>query len=253
MKECILSEMTGKKVDQVASEIDKAIVVFGATENHGPHLPYGTDFMAPYELALRILQKVKGAIVIPAMPYGMSMHHSDFLFTISLRPETLTEVAKDIFNGLVKHKIKKIIVINGHDGNIAPIEIAARHVKEETGANIVVLEAWWSTAGRLLPEGTFEVYDGLGHAGEAETSLMLALFPELVDEDESKKLRAMLPNLPDDPRIFWRFSELSKVGYTGDPSTGTLEKGLKTVSVLVDCLAEFINDMDQKNWKYGLK
>jgi len=115
---------------------------------------------------------------------------------------------------------------------------------------IAVLEAWWVTAGRLLPPGTFEVWDGLGHAGEGETSIMLALKPELVEMEYAK---GRVPDdLPDEMQIKWLFDELTPFGATGDPSKATLEKGRKMKEVLVEYIIKFIKEMDARDWKYGL-
>ena len=250
-----LHSMTGTKTDKVKREIDKAIVVFGATENHGPHLPYCTDYASAYEIGRRVCEQVKGTVLLPAMNYGMSLHHMDFYLTISLRPEVLAEVAKDIFRSLITHGIKRILVIIGHDGNIAPIEIASREIKREHDEVVIaVFEAWWYTAGRHLPEGFFEVWDGLGHAGEGETSLMMALFPELVDFKAAKKAPTIVPNVPNtDVRVMWKFRELTNTGADGAPSKGTAEKGKKMIDLFVDYLVSFLNKMDKIDWDYAIK
>jgi creatinine amidohydrolase len=105
------------------------------------------------------------------------------------------------------------LIVNGHDGNIAAIEIAARQVKvEHPNFNLAVLDAWWITAGNLLPEDTFEIWNGLGHGGEGETSIGLAMFPDLCDMGRAK---GMLPDLDNNVKLIWNFSELTDVGASG--------------------------------------
>ncbi len=231
-------------------KFDKAILAVGATEYHGDHLPYGTDTIVARRLAEEVAKRINGLLVLPPIPYGMSLHYAKFPIAITLTSKTLTEVLKDVFASLLKHGIKKLLIINGHDGNIAPIEVATREFKvEHPEMNLCVLEAWWITAGELLPEGTFEVWDGLGHAGEGETSIMLAMNPELVD---MKHAKGVVPELPSYVQIKWTFEELTPYGATGDPSKATRQKGEKMMKALIDHVVSFIKEMDEKSWKYGI-
>lgn len=247
MRKYLLSDMLG--YEYKASKFDKAILALGSTENHGDHLPFATDAILAEQLAEEVAMKVDGLLVLPTLPYGMSEHYSVFPLTISLRSETLIAILKDILNSLLKHGIKKLIIINGHDGNIPSIEIATREFRvAHPEMKIAVLEAWWVTASQLLPKETFEVWDGLGHGGEGETSLMLALKPELVS---IKHAIDVVPDLPIHVQIKWTFDELTHYGVTGAPSKATKEKGEKIRKALVTLLISFIKEMDAKNWNYG--
>jgi creatinine amidohydrolase len=139
--------------------------------------------------------------------------------------------------------------MNGHDGNIAPIEIASRAIKMQyPEVKIASLDAWWVAAGNLLPADTFEVWNGLGHAGEGETSIGLSLFPELV---EMEYARGVVPDhLPAHIEIKWNFAEITDCGATGDPTKATAEKGRKMEEVLIKVVADFLNDMNTKGWAY---
>jgi len=228
---------------------DKAILAVGSCENHGSHLPLGTDTLVSYELSKKVAEKVPGLLVLPPIAVGYSQHYSYFPFTISLRSETLVEALKDILSTTIKNGITQIFIMNGHDGNIAPIEIASRAVKMQyPEVKIASLDAWWVAAGNLLPADTFEVWNGLGHAGEGETSIGLSLFPELV---EMEYARGVVPDhLPAHIEIKWNFAEITDCGATGDPTKATAEKGRKMEEVLIKVIADFLNDMDTKGWAY---
>jgi len=234
------------------AKFDKAILPVGSTECHGEHLPYGTDAIVAQRLSMEIAKNVGGLLVLPTISYGMSMHYAKFPISITLSSGTLISVLKDVLSSLLNHNIKKLIIINGHDGNIAPIEIVTREFRViHPEIKICVLEAWWITAGKLLPRGTFAVWDGLGHAGEGETSIMLAMEPELV---KMRYAKGVVPDLPaGDVEIKWLFDELTPYGATGGPDKATKEKGEKMVKVLVDHLVTFIKEMDKKDWKYGIE
>lgn len=124
MSSKLLEEMNARQVRKDLNKNTIAILVFGACENHGDHMPFGSDFIFPMELAKRIAakSKKKNIIILPAVPYGVSLHHNEFQMTMSLDSNTLEKIIEDLLNSIIKNGIRRILIINGHDGNIAPIE-----------------------------------------------------------------------------------------------------------------------------------
>ncbi len=239
-----LLRLTGHGLE--AGGFDKAVLAVGSTESHGEHLPHGTDTLIASHLAEAVAERVEGLLVLPALPIGMSVHYSMFPIALTLTTETLMRVLREVFASLLNHGIKKLLIVNGHDGNIPAIEASTREFRtEHPEMRIAVLEAWWVTAGELLPEGTFEVWDGLGHGGEGETSMMLAVAPELV---EMERAIGVVPDLPAHVQVKWRFDEITPYAVTGDPTKATPEKGRLMRDALVDLLVDFIEEMDGKDW-----
>jgi len=229
------------------AKIDKALLAIGSTESHGAHLPFGCDTFVSYNLALEVASRLDHTVVVPPLWYGMSLHYRHKPMCVSLTSDTLTRVIKDMFETLIYWGIKKFLVVNGHDGNIPSIEMAARDIKlKYPDMGLAVLDAWWVTAGNLLPPDTFEVWNGLGHGGEGETSIALALFPDLCD---LSRARGMIPDMDPNVKLMWNFEELTDYGASGAPEKGTAEKGLKMKKVLVDYLVDFIQRMDRQNWR----
>ncbi len=229
---------------------DKAVIAVGSAENHGFHLPFGSDTLVSQALAMEVAQRVKGMMVLPPINYGMSRHYDDFQFTLSLEHETVTAVLRDVLVSTIRQGITRIIVVNGHDGNIAPIEAAARTVKNShPHVFLASLDAWWNKMEELLPPDTFEVWGGLGHAGEGETSIVCHLFPQFTRMENA---RGVVPDLPEGPEIKWRFNELTPYGATGDPSRASAEKGKKMFDALVEYLVSFVQFMEEKGWNYAL-
>ena len=244
-----LAEMNARSVKEAVSERSVAVVIFGACENHGDHMPYGSDFIMPLELATRLAQKRKEIIILPPVPYGVSSHHKDFFMTISLESETMVGVIRDVLQSIIDNKISHILIINGHDGNIGPIEVASRTIKERNPQAVVAcLESWWTLVGKLEPE-LFDVWEGLGHGGEGETSAMLAARPDLVDMALAPP--DVVPKLPKNIRLYWKFSELTNTSATGSPRNATVDKGEKMMGVLERVLVNFLEEMDGTGWKYG--
>jgi len=247
MKKIRLEEYNEREIKE--AQIDKAILAVGSTESHGGHLPFGCDTFVSYDIALEVAGRLDNTVVVPPLWYGMSLHYRHKPMCISLTSDTLTHVMRDVLESLVYWGIRKILIVNGHDGNIASIEIAARDMKVNyPDMGLAVLDAWWVTAGNLLPKDTFEVWDGLGHGGEGETSIALAVFPHLVDMSRAK---GMIPDMDPNIKLIWNFSELTDYGASGAPEKGTAEKGRKMKQALVDYLVDFVNRMDLQGWRYA--
>jgi len=230
-----------------AGGYDKAVLAVGSTEYHGEHLPYGTDTLVAEHIAREVSSRVDGLLVLPSLPFGMSAHYSSFPIAVTLSTETLIRVLNEVFDSLRSHGLNRLLIVNGHDGNIPAIAAATREYRaRHPDFKIAVLEAWWETAGQLVPEGTFEVWGGLGHAGEGETSMMLRVAPSLVDLERA---RGVVPDLPSHVQLIWTFDELTPYGATGDPTKATPEKGRLMSDALVSLLVEFIEKMDERDWE----
>jgi creatinine amidohydrolase len=254
IKASTVFDLSERRIDKMtwygfrSGGFDKAVLAVGSTECHGDHLPYGTDTMVAQYLAEEVARRVEGLLVLPSLPYGMSLHYASFPVAVSLTTETLMRVLREVFDSLLYHGIVRLLIVNGHDGNIAAIESAAREFRvEHPEMKIAVLEAWWQTAAELVPDGTFEVWGGLGHAGEGETSMMLAVAPELVDMSRAK---GVVPELPVHVQVKWTFDELTAYGVTGDPTKATMNKGRLMRDALVELLVSFVEEMDKKDWKW---
>jgi creatinine amidohydrolase len=231
-----------------AAPFEKVILPLGSLESHGPHLPFGTDSLTPYLIALEVAKRLPRTAVLPPVNYGVSEHYKAFPFTVSLQFDTMTGILRDILESLHREGIRKVFILNGHDGNIAPIEIAARTTKvAHPEMKIATMDAWWNVVGALLGPGFFEVWNGLGHGGEGETSICLALFPELCDPS---KAAGVVPHLPPYIDIKWNFDELTNTGATGDPTKGSRDKGLKMKKALEDVLVSALTDLDKSDWDY---
>ena len=226
---------------------DKAVVAVGSTEYHGDHLPYGTDTIVSEHLARQLVSKVNGMLMLPTIPIGMSAHYSSFPISITLQTETLMRILNEVFDSINRHGLKRLLIINGHDGNIAAIQAVTNEYRaSHPEFKIAVLDSWWETAGQLLPKETFEVWNGLGQGGEGETSMMLGINKKLVDMN---KARGVVPDLPDHVQYKWTFDELTPYGATGDPSKASEEKGKLMYEALINLLVKFVKDMDEKDWR----
>ncbi|MFA5569988.1 MAG: creatininase family protein [Sphaerochaetaceae bacterium] len=246
MKTVKLEELNEKSF--IEGKYEKAIFVLGATESHGSHLPFGTDVFTPYDIALDVAKALDHTFVVPPLWYGMSLHYQHKPMCITLSLETLGQVAYEVLHSLYHWNIRKVLIINGHDGNIPCIEYAIRNMKTKfPDMNMAWLGAWWSKIKPLIPEGTLGVWDGLGHGGEGETSITMATVPHLCDLSEAK---GMLPDYDPVVDLVWNFQDITDYGASGVPSLATEEKGKIMKKALTDYLIDFVQRMDKQGWRY---
>lgn len=253
MKKVMLNEFTALEIKEMLENADKitAIVSFGSCESHGWHCCLGPDFFVPTEVAKRVAQKLDHVIVVPCVPFGTSIHYNQYPLSITLRYETEIAIAEDIFESLINNGIKHIYILNGHDGNIPALEIAAHNVKSRhPEAKFLYLPDWWTKVGPIMGD-RFEVWNGLGHGGEGETSIMMALRPDLVNlEHAVSQVPENVIKINEKVDIIWDIKELTKTGATGDPTKATIEKGEQMLEIFVELVASAIDDMNKNNWNY---
>ena len=178
----LFAEMNREQLRAAAAE-SLAVLPIGATEQHGPHLPTGTDLFAVEALSREAAGEASSqipVIVTPSLPFGSSHHHFPFGATLSLSTETYLRVLKDLVESLVTDGFQRIFIVNGHGGNhelaqLAARDMALRHpVRVAAGSYWVI--AWAELVAAEAHQGRFLP----GHAGGFESSMMLALRPDLV-------------------------------------------------------------------------
>src|SRR5919198_1843555 len=160
--------MTSPEV--AAAHPDTAVIAIGAIEQHGPHLPVGTDFLWIQELSRRVADGL-GAYWVPALPFSMSECHGPTAGTLWLRPETLAEVVRDLVTSLEAQGIHRIVLLNGHGGNFV-LEPVVQELNA-TFADLRLIMPTWYGGGDEPP-----IFESAGlevHAGESETSTQLSI------------------------------------------------------------------------------
>lgn len=149
-----LWKMTAHQVKE--AHFTKAIISIGSCEAHGQHIAEGCDTLVAYKLSKQIADQVDGMMVLPPITIGYSAHYDSFPFSLTFSYDTTIAVLYDTIESVLRNGINHIFIMNGHDGNIAPIEIASRKIKEKyPDAQIAALTQWWVAAGNLLPKDTF--------------------------------------------------------------------------------------------------
>lgn len=207
------------------------VLPVGAVEQHGPHLPVGTDFLAVEYIARSAAAEAAAtipALVAPTLPFGSSHHHLPFGGTMSLSTEVYYRVLYDLAESLITSGFRRIFILNGHGGNNELIQLAARDLALKYSASLAAASYWTIAWDALIAEGAHLPGRLPGHSGAFETSLVMALRPELIGQP--------LPERPDaaggDPRSFyspyraemhgaWQAMD----GYTDSPARAAGEAG----------------------------
>ncbi len=232
--------------DLLATGFDKVILPIGSCESHGDHLPFGIDAMIAHDLALAVAARVERTMVLPPIWYGMSRHYRHQAMEVSVSNDTNIAVYRDVLESVIHWGFTKILVINGHDGNIPGIELAAQDIKiKHPEIGIAVLGAWWTAGLAMLPKDLWQHYHGYGHGGEAETSVAMAVVPDLVDPGRA---RGMVDEKDAHVKEFWNYRELTDYGATGLGTAATRAKGERFKTALVEHLVAFIERKDSQGW-----
>jgi creatinine amidohydrolase len=250
----LYDEMSWPEVKEAVKDKRVPLIPVGSTEQHGPHLPTKTDAFLAYEVCRAVAARVpEVTFVMPPVNYGYNEHHLDFPATIHIAYETLIKFVLDIGKSLAHHGFERMIIVNGHGSNTAPMEITSRRITLETAAICASL-----TYLTLNPE-VFTLLEGeSGHAGELETSLMLYLEPRLVDKGKARKdwrfprsrfIKLGIEKGEEDFAVsggraqfmdWW--SRLSSTGVLGDPTKASQEKGERAFKLFVEALTEFVQE-----------
>jgi len=229
---------------------DKAAVVLSvaSVEQHGPHLPVITDTRTAWEISIRAARTASATmpvLVLPGMWTGMSEHHLPFGGTISLSFAEFRGVLAGVVRSLRAIAFGRLLIVNGHGGNVEPLAVSARELAVEYGLPVVATTPWFIAAKEVAE--LMETGSGPQHACEAETSVMLAMVPDLVRTDKLEEAMRQAPPPLGSRREgfsrFWSFSERAPVtGVRGDPRPATAAKGGKMLDAMAAALAEAMGD-----------
>ncbi|MEE9276750.1 MAG: creatininase family protein [bacterium] len=174
-----LMELTSPEVEKILTGTRLAILPLGSVEQHGGHLPCGTDYYAADSLARRVAS-LTGGLVADFCPYGVTPLHMGFAGTVTLRAETMIAFFMDVCESLHRHGARRFVFLNWHERNIPAIEIAAERAQVELeDTRVLIVHACF------IAQEMFGEKVGLTHGGELEVLPILADHPELVHLDRA--------------------------------------------------------------------
>jgi len=224
---------------------DVAVFPLGATEPHNLHLPYGTDTYQVWTVAEQACARAheQGArvVLLPALAYGTETNQMRFPMAMNLNPSTIAKVITDVVESLSTHGVRKCLILNGHGGNDLKWILRELHTKTDVH---LFLAHWY----KFATDKYSSIFEDAGdHAGEMETSMGLAHFPELVQMDRADA-GAMAPTRFEAINRGWLeitrpWHLLTTNSGAGNPAPATAEKGRALTEIVVERLSKALVDL----------
>jgi len=252
-------EMSRDELNSLDRENTIVLLPLSATEQHGPHLPVGTDALILRALVDKIVREgvfEKGNLVFaPQTNVGKSNCHMGFGATITYTAKTYYDIVFELAKSVAAHGFKKIVLLNSHGGNTDALNLVNRDIRVELGLRTFVFD-WWFTD--FWRDGLKDIQQsgkyGVFHACELETSLMLACRPDLVDmtkavdEDPNPLFQGKYVNVFGPVNPGWATKDVTKSGVIGAPTFATAEKGEKLFAYAKDKLLEIFGEIAECNY-----
>ncbi len=232
-----------------------AVLPVGATEQHGPHLPLCVDAAIADGLVEAVagrLPEENPALFLPTQAIGKSNEHLRYPGTLTLSAETLIRTWTEIGDCVAASGVRKMVLLNSHGGQISSMDIVARELRIRH--SMLVFSVNWFGLG--LPEGLYSDEEQLlgVHAGDMETSMMLALAPDLVDMTRARDFRPLIETFHRDYKHIglgrgakpgWQAHDLHPAGACGNAAVATAHKGKATIDFAAQQIVEVLDEVDR--------
>ncbi|MEM2386276.1 MAG: creatininase family protein [Candidatus Bathyarchaeia archaeon] len=227
-----IQEISWTVFQESARQIIWGIIPIGAVEAYGPHLPLGTDGIVAERLATILGEKLP-AFVCPLIPVGYSSSFSQFPGTLSVSPAVLEEYVYEIGKSLAVHGVKKLLFLNGHAGNVQPINYAMERLEQNHGVFCVQIDVW-----RFLKpvsrDVVSDVEQAAGHASELMTSVMLHFYPHLVHLNRAPQTISPVQKRREGVFTVKKQSPEDSSAVSGNPLPATPEKGAQIIKLAIE-------------------
>jgi creatinine amidohydrolase len=207
------------------ADADLAVLPVGSTEQHGPHAPLGTDSLHAESVAEAAAERYEAehgdpVVVAPALPVGVAAEHRSFAGTLWLSPDTFRDAVRETVASLAHHGIDRVVVVNGHGGNVDALREVTGTVSREDDAYAVAF-TWFEAVG--------DHSSRMGHGGPLETALLRHTHPDLVREDEVESAReegsSRWGEWVSGVNLAHDSDEFTENGVVGDPAEGDAALG----------------------------
>jgi creatinine amidohydrolase len=250
-----LFEMTWEEVSELLEETETVILPVGSTEQHGPHLPLGSDAIQATDFAKRMVKQLDDegikVVAAPTIQFGVSRGHMVFPGTISISSSCLSGLIKEICHSLYAHGFRNFLLLSGHGGNFPTMNFVARELAIELTDAYFIVPNWLPIMGAKYPEIlTSDRPKDEHHSGEGETSRMLASTPNLVEIERAKISYPEEGKDPYRPRPYSgpvvrarggrNMKDATPFGSHGNPLIAKKETGEKLYDIIVNWLCEVL-------------
>lgn len=242
-----LTNMTWEEVQEALKTVKMAVIPVGAHEQHGPHMIESCDTVLATEMAKKVAERMHPHLLVtPTINMGVSPHHLNFPGTISLKPDTLIAILRDMVRSLKHHGINKFLFLNAHGGNQSTLSVASGVLSEEEAVDIFYAKTTASAKESLKQFIHSPIF---GHSCEREVSEALYLAPYLVRPDkltsgdfcEGGRYKLLRPGKA--IQGYYRYEEMTRNGCIGDATKASREIGEQIVTEATENLAEGLREI----------
>jgi len=238
------SEMTAGQLAEVDRDKTLIVLPIAAVEQHGPHLPTGTDTIICEAVARAVEQNDSESILLlPTVWLGASSHHLRFGATLTAELSTYITTLVEIASSLLGEGYRRVMFLNGHGGNIDPMRVALRELQPEFPDTILTAGCYWSPAEDAINNVLEGDHKFVGHACEFETSLIMHLRPELVDRAKVRDAGHLLPDQVQGMFVCRDMHQRTEAGATGRADLASAEKGAALFDAVVAGVTRFVRTM----------
>ena len=243
-RKVLWNEMARSEFPEVLKNDPVVILPIGSIEQHGPHCPVDMDISIPYHIAVETAEHIDDFPVIVGPPVwtGFTHYNMGGYGTITVRLETFIDVVCDVCRSIKANGFDRIVLMNGHGGNVAPVTAIANKLAQE---DIMTFSfPYWDLVTQELSDWSTADGGGPGHAGEWETAFQMYLRPHLVlmDRREAGQVRWPFSSAVRDHAHLPERRRESPNGSMGDPFAATAEKGEKVFNLAVERLTAMVRE-----------
>ncbi len=243
------ADLAWPDIENAAKNNYLAVLPLGSIEQHGPMLPVGCDAFLAASWSLEGVCRAReqfnvNALVLPPLPYGIAIYHTEFPGTVNLDLEVYVRLLKNIFREVARAGFRKIVCLSGHGGNQAPADLAMKDFNRELREKNIDLKLYQATGANCFTRNA-EICDRIDkqgqynfHASATETSYYLYMKPDLVRGKGLKKPELKCQSLP--LHSNWMTKEITEAGSSGDPSNADSEWGKEIYEYFTRTFAEFL-------------
>ena len=237
----VLAELSWPEVEAIRDQVELVLLPVGSIEQHGPNIALCMDSAASDAFCRRASQHLYPRVLVaPAMPWGVSFHHLNFPGTITLSPDTFIQILVEVVGSLQQHGFERFLIMNGHGGNVAAMNVATVRIKEAYEPAFIGAANYFSFSDENLSD----------HAGDGETSIAMDLIPDMVKRDSlapgemtdlGKGFRVTMASYG--VTVPHRFDEYTRNGAFGDAREATRERGRTMMTSALNNFSGFIDEV----------
>ncbi|HAL13063.1 MAG TPA: creatininase [Planctomycetaceae bacterium] len=240
----IFQELTSPDIKAIDRENTICIIPIAAVEQHGPHMPTGTDTILCTAVAEALEAKLpEQTLLTPTSWLGASAHHLRIGATLNADLDHYVSMLLDIGKSLLNDGFRRIFYLNGHGGNIDPMKIAVRELQLNHVDSMLVAGSYWAVADDFIVSTLEGDHKYVGHACEFETSMIMHVRPELVRTEHIQPAGQLIDDVVNGVYVSRDMTQRTNDGFTGRPDLATAEKGEQFFNAVVDKLVETVSSL----------